>query len=578
MQNDGSDGTSTYVEADDLATVATSGSYADLLNKPTNFTGTDGVNAGTSGFVPAPATTDVNKYLKGDGTWGSPDADSNKIYTLTTLTAGTYANGVLRDDNNNRVTGNIPYMDLYDGETVVFKYDASLYQVIHAGDSDEGFRWFEIHDETTSGVDVYTITVSDTTANSDSISVKHVNALTAGTNITISSGAISAPSNVSAFTNDAGYLTSSSLSNYYTKSETYSQQEVNGLINAITVPTKTSDLQNDGSDGTSTYVEADDLATVATSGSYNDLLNTPIIPTIVDMTGATASTAGAHGYVPAPAAGDQDKVLKGDGTWGTVAAPYSAGTGIDITSNVISADTTVLATKTDLLSKQDVLTEGNAIDIDEYGVISVDVDSALSVSSTNPVQNSVVTAAINNKSDKFIIMKYGEANAWAKFLDAYTNNKIVYCRASSNSNPATGAQTRLAFMAYVDDETTPTSVEFQYVRSVKTKTDSQQGDQTYIYKLSNTSGGTWTVESRDNFTKVLVDSSLTKTYTSGTSGKITLKANAMVGATSGTAGSAGYVPAPAAGDDVKYLKGDGSWATIPSANNINSTDWNALWQ
>ena len=36
-----------------------------------------------------------------------------------------------------------------------------------------------------------------------------------------------------------------------------------------------------------------------------------------DMTGATETTAGTHGLVPAPAAGDQDKVLKGDGTWGT---------------------------------------------------------------------------------------------------------------------------------------------------------------------------------------------------------------------------------------------------------------------
>lgn len=44
------------------------------------------------------------------------------------------------------------------------------------------------------------------------------------------------------------------------------------------IPTNTSDLTNDGSDGTSTYVEADDLATVATSGDYGDLLNTPTIP------------------------------------------------------------------------------------------------------------------------------------------------------------------------------------------------------------------------------------------------------------------------------------------------------------
>ena len=39
------------------------------------------------------------------------------------------------------------------------------------------------------------------------------------------------------------------------------------------------------------------------------------VPTYSDMTGATAGTAGTHGLVPAPAAGDQDKVLHGDGTW-----------------------------------------------------------------------------------------------------------------------------------------------------------------------------------------------------------------------------------------------------------------------
>lgn len=34
-----------------------------------NFTGTDGTMAGTAGLVPAPATTDVDKFLKSDGTW-----------------------------------------------------------------------------------------------------------------------------------------------------------------------------------------------------------------------------------------------------------------------------------------------------------------------------------------------------------------------------------------------------------------------------------------------------------------------------------------------------------------------------
>lgn len=67
------------------------------------------------------------------------------------------------------------------------------------------------------------------------------------------------PTNVSSFNNDAGYLTEhQSLSNYYTKSET-------------------DDLLDDKAD-------ISDLATVATTGSYNDLSNKPTIPTVNNST------------------------------------------------------------------------------------------------------------------------------------------------------------------------------------------------------------------------------------------------------------------------------------------------------
>ena len=36
----------------------------------TTMTGATSSVAGTVGAVPAPTTADVNKYLKGDGTWG----------------------------------------------------------------------------------------------------------------------------------------------------------------------------------------------------------------------------------------------------------------------------------------------------------------------------------------------------------------------------------------------------------------------------------------------------------------------------------------------------------------------------
>ena len=111
------------------------------------------------------------------------------------------------------------------------------------------------------------------------------------------------------------------------------------------------------------------------------------------------------------------------------------------------------------------------------------------------------------------ILSYG-TSTWNDFLTAYNANKVVYCRASSNSNPASGSQTRLAFMAYVNNATTPTSVEFQYYRSVNTHTASQQGDQVYVYTL--TSAGSWSVTAREASVKVVAGTGLSGTYSNGT--------------------------------------------------------------
>ena len=49
------------------------------------------------------------------------------------------------------------------------------------------------------------------------------------------------------------------------------------------------------------------------NGKWIDFSLPVAIPT---MTGASSSTNGSEGLVPAPSAGDQDKYLKADGTWG----------------------------------------------------------------------------------------------------------------------------------------------------------------------------------------------------------------------------------------------------------------------
>ena len=159
--------------------------------------------------------------------------------------------------------------------------------------------------------------------------------------------------------------------------------------------------------------------------------------TYSDFTGATSSTAGAHGLVPAPSAGDEGKALLGDGTWGEATA-------------------------------------------------------------------------------KLVEMSYGESNAWAKFIAAYHANSIVYCRASSNANPGSGAKTRRAFMAYVNNEANPTSVEFQYVRSVGSKSASQPVDQVFVYTLTSANGGTWSVTTRDMAPKIAAGTGISVSYSNGT--------------------------------------------------------------
>ena len=110
------------------------------------------------------------------------------------------------------------------------------------------------------------------------------------------------------------------------------------------------------------------------------------------------------------------------------------------------------------------------------------------------------------------ILSYG-SSTYADALAAYQSNKVVYCRASSNSNPSSGNQLRLAFLAYVNNQTTPTEFEFQYYRSVNTHSNSQQGDQVYVYKLN--SAGTWSVTVREAYTKMVAGTGLSSSYSNG---------------------------------------------------------------
>lgn len=151
-------------------------------------------------------------------------------------------------------------------------------------------------------------------------------------------------------------------------------------------------------------------------------------------------------------------------------------------------------------------------------------------------------------------LSYGNST-WADFIAAYNTNTIVYCRASSNSDPASGSQTRMAFMAYVNNATNPTEVEFQYYRSVSSKSESNQGDQVFVYKITN--AGTWTVQTRNTYTRIKAGTNITSSYSGGV---LTLNSTASGGTT------VVANPSGTASTDLTKLQVENTVYSIPTAN------------
>ena len=82
LQDETHDGDSTYYR---YSTSTGEFTYVGESKQYTDFVGTDGQTAGTSGLVPAPATTDADKFLKSDGTWDTAGGSTiNVVQTVGT--------------------------------------------------------------------------------------------------------------------------------------------------------------------------------------------------------------------------------------------------------------------------------------------------------------------------------------------------------------------------------------------------------------------------------------------------------------------------------------------------------------
>ena len=317
----------------DLATVATSGSFNDLTDKPT----IDDTISSTSTNAVQNATIYTALSSKAD------NSTTLSGYGITDAYTKTETNNLLADKADSATTlSGYGITNAYTKTEVDTAISTAISTVYKYKGTVNTYADLPSTDLTIG--DTYNIATAD--AQHD---------IQAGDNVTW---------NGTTWDKLAGTV---DLSNYYTTSQIDTMLSVKANVN--------------------------DLATVATSGSYNDLTNKPTIDSALSSS-STNAVQNSVIYTALQAKADTNSLS-------TVATSgdYDDLTNKPDLSNVVH--NTDYATTT----TAGVFKVGTNLSIDSNGVLSatggatITVDSALSTTSTNPVQNAVITNALNGKQE-----------------------------------------------------------------------------------------------------------------------------------------------------------------------------------
>lgn len=181
------------------------------------------------------------------------------------------------------------------------------------------------------------------------------------------------PTKTSELTNDSGYITGIDSSDVITALgyTPYDSTNPNGFTSNVGTVISVNNTQPDANGNVTLTIPTvnDGVLTITQNGtskgtfSANQSTNDTIAltdTTYSNFTGADGTNAGSSGLVPAPSATDNDKYLKGDGTWASVSGGSSTdvqinGTSITnqgvaniVTNSAYDADSNKIATMSDL--------------------------------------------------------------------------------------------------------------------------------------------------------------------------------------------------------------------------------------
>lgn len=265
-----------YLKPQDVAAVATSGSYNDLINKPT-IPSTSGLASEewveSKGYLTE--HQDLTPYAKKTDLPTKVSQLTNDKGYLTAhqslaglATSAEVSNAVAAHNTASEAHSDI--RELIAGLTTRLNSladsdDTTLDQL------SEIVAYIKANRELIESVTTDKVNVADIIDNLTTNAANKPLSAKQGVALKALIDAIVVPTKVSQLTNDSGYLTThQSLVDYAKKTD---------------LPTKTSDLTNDSGyltqhQSLAAYAKTADLSTVATSGSYADLSNKPTIPSI----------------------------------------------------------------------------------------------------------------------------------------------------------------------------------------------------------------------------------------------------------------------------------------------------------
>ena len=276
------------------------------------------------------------------------------------------------------------------------------------------------------------------------------------------------------------------------------------------------------------------------------------------MSGATSSAAGTKGLVPAPAAGNQSKFLRGDGTWAT-----PTDTNTDTKVNVTLGTTTkayLLGTSTTPTNKATGVTA-----ISDTGVYLDTTAGQLVANTFKGNLSGTATKATQDSAGQQINTTY------IKGLSV-SGKTITYTKGDGTTGTITTQDT---------DTTYPDAT--QSTHGLMSTTDKKKldgiatGAEVNQNAFSNIVVGSTTIAADTKTDSLTFAAGSNVTITpDATNDKITIAAKDTTysifgAATSSAAGTKGLVPAPTAGANTKFLRGDGTWQTIDTGTIVSGS-------